>query len=248
MTIKNKVTVITGGNSGIGLGIASEFVNNGAFVVISGRNKETLQTAQEQLGDNTLAVQTDVANLADLDGLYEQTEERFGKIDVLVVNAGIAKFAPVNLADEAHFDAMFDINVKGAYFTVQKALPYLNDGASIILIASNAAGRGFAGASVYSATKAAVRSLARSFSADLLERGIRVNVISPGPIETPIFDRLGLPKEEASATKDAFASMVPLKRLGTPSEVAKTTAFLASSDSSFIVGQEILVDGGMNNL
>ena len=248
MKLQNKVTVITGGNSGIGLGIAEEFRNQGAKVAICGRDRRTLDEAQKQLGENVLVVQADVANLADIEALYKQTSERFGKIDSLVVNAGVAVFQPVDQVDEATFDKIVNINFKGAYFTIQKALPYLNDGASIVLISSIAQSKGIANTSVYSATKAALRSLARTLTADLLPRGIRVNVISPGPIETPIFGKLGLPPESVDQAKESFTQMVPMKRMGTSEEVAKAALFLASRDSSFIAGEEIQVDGGMANL
>ena len=248
MKLQNKVTVITGGNSGIGLGIAEEFRNQGASVVISGRNRKTLDEAQKQLGENVLVVQADVTHLAGIDRLFKQTSARFGKIDSLVVNAGIAIFQPVDQVDEATFDKIVNINFKGAYFTIQKALPYLNDGASIVLISSIGQSLGLANTSIYSATKAALRSLARTLTADLLPRGIRVNVVSPGPIETPIFGKLGLSPEAVAQAKEGFTQMVPMKRMGTSQEVAKAALFLASQDSSFIAGEEIQVDGGMANL
>ena len=248
MKLKDKVAVITGGNSGIGLGIAEEFKDNGARVVICGRDRKTLDSTQKHLGKDALVVQADVSNLADIDMLFKKTAERFGKIDTLVVNAGVAVFVPVDQVDEAMFDKIVNINFKGAYFTIQKALPYLNDGASVILISSIAQSKGIGTTSVYSATKAALRSLARTLSSDLLSRGIRVNVVSPGPIETPIFDKLGMPADQVAGAKEGFAGMVPLKRLGTSAEVAKAVLFFASQDSSFVIGEEIQVDGGMANL
>lgn len=248
MRLKNKVTVITGGNSGIGLAVAEEFKAEGAVVAISGRNAETLKEAGKKLGSDTLVVQGDVSNMADLDELFKSVASELGKIDVLVVNAGGGKFQPFEQVDETTFDGMVNSNFKGAYFTIQKALPHLNDGASIVLVASIAQSKGFATTSVYSATKAALRSLARTLSAELLPRKIRVNVISPGPVETPIFGRMGVPEEQIEEMKKGFTEMVPLKRMGTPKEVAKATLFLASSDSSFVVGEEIQVDGGMANL
>lgn len=248
MRLKNKVAVITGGNSGIGLGIAEEFKKQGASIVIFGRNRKTLDEAGKKLGPDVLVVQGDVVYMKEIDRLYKSTVDKFGKIDVLVVNAGGGRFQPFEQVDEATFNSMVDINFKGAFFTIQKALPHLNDGASIILVASVAQSKGFATTSVYSATKAALRSLARTLSAELLPRGIRVNCISPGPIETPIFHRIGLPEDQVPEMKEGFKQAVPLKRLGTVDEVAKSVLFLASSDSSFIVGEEIQVDGGMGNL
>ncbi len=195
-----------------------------------------------------LVVQADVANMADIDALYKKTVERFGKIDSLVVNAGVAKFMPIDQVDEATFDTIVNVNFKGAYFTIQKALPHLNDGASIVLVSSIAQSKGIGTTSVYSATKAALRSLARTLSADLLPRKIRVNVVSPGPIETPIFTKLGIPANKIDGAKEGFRGMVPLKRLGTSGEVAKAALFFASQDSSFVVGEEIQVDGGLVNL
>lgn len=248
MRLKNKVAVITGGNSGIGLAIAKEFKTQGASIAICGRSRKTLDEAQEQLGTEVLVVQADISKMADIETFYKSIEEKFGKIDILVVNAGGGKLQPLDQVDEATFDSMVDINFKGAFFTIQKGLPCLNDGASIVLIASIAQSMGVPAFSVYSATKAALRSLARTLSADLLARGIRVNVVSPGPIETPIFGRLGLPDDQIDGAKEQFKQMVPLKRFGTTNEVAKAALFLASSDSSFIVGEEIQVDGGMANL
>ncbi len=247
MKLKNKVVVITGGNSGIGLGIAEEFKTEGALGAILGRDPETLEAAGKKLGENFLAVQGDLTKIDDIEKLYKETSEKFGNVDVLVVNAGVVKTEPLEAVDEASFDNMSNINFKGAFFTVQKALPHLNNGASVILVASIAQSKGFAGMSVYSATKAALRSLARTFSAELVGRGIRVNCISPGPIDTPIFDK-SWPEEQVSEMKEGFKQMVPLKRMGLASEVAHAALFLASSDSSFILGEEIQVDGGMANL
>ena len=248
MKLEGKVAVITGGNSGIGLAIAQEFTQQGADVVIFGRNAQTLDEATQHLGNSTLAVQGDVTRLADLDRLYRETTERFGKIDILVANAGIAKPAPLELIDEAMFDLTSDVNFKGAFFTVQKAVPYLNDGASVILTTSAGNVKGLPNFSVYVATKAAVRSLARSFSAELLPRGIRVNALSPGPIETPIFGRMGLPPEAMDGIAAQMTEMIPIKRFGKPEEMAKAALFLASSDSSYVVGSELVADGGLSQL
>ncbi len=213
--------------------------------MITGRDPATLATAAREIGGDVLTVRADVSNLADIDRLFEETKTRFATIDVLFVNAGVAPVAPLEAVTETHFDEIFNINVKGLYFTVQKALPLLNEGASIVFNASVADQKGVAGMSVYSASKAAVRSLARTLAAELIGRGIRVNAISPGPIATPIFGRMGLSKEERDGMAQGFANIVPMKRLGTPEEVAAAVAFVASSEASFITGQEIAVDGGL---
>lgn len=245
---EGKVAVITGGNSGIGLATAKRFSDEGAKVAISGRSQKTLDEAVKYVGNGILAVKGDVAKLADLDRFYSAIAQQFGKIDVLFVNAGVAKFVPVQNADENHYDEIFDINVKGAYFTIQKALPYLNDGASIVLNTSVAGIKGTANASVYSATKAALRSFSRTLTTELVERGIRINSVAPGPIETPIFGRTGLSKEQVDEFANSILSSVPLKRFGKPEEVASAVAFLASSDASYITGVELHVDGGLGQV
>jgi len=245
---EGKVAVVTGGNSGIGLATAKRLHDEGARVAISGRSQKTLDEAVEILGKDVLAVKADVAKPADLDKLYGAVAEKFGKIDVLFVNAGVAKFAPLTAVDEAHFDEMFDINTRGAYFTIQKAVPHLNTGASIILNTSVADKKGIQNGTVYAATKAALRSFARSVAAELVELGIRVNTVAPGPIETPIFERTGLPKEAIEEFAKDVLSKVPMKRFGKPEEVAGAVAFLASSDASYITGVEINVDGGMGQI
>jgi len=245
---EGKVAVITGGNSGIGLATAKRFSDEGAKVAISGRSQKTLDEAVKYVCNGILAVKGDVAKLADLDRFYSAIAQKFGKIDVLFVNAGVAKFVPVQDADENHYDEIFDINVKGAYFTIQKALPYLNDGASIVLNTSVAGIKGTANASVYSATKAALRSFSRTLTTELVERGIRINSVAPGPIETPIFGRTGLSKEQVDEFANSILSSVPLKRFGKPEEVASAVAFLASSDASYITGVELHVDGGMGQI
>jgi NAD(P)-dependent dehydrogenase (short-subunit alcohol dehydrogenase family) len=243
-----KVAVITGGNSGIGLATAKRFSDEGAKVAISGRSQKTLDEAVKYVGNGILAVKSDVAKLADLDHFYSTVAQKFGKIDVLFVNAGVAKFVPVQNVDEAHYDEIFNINVKGAYFTIQKALPHLNDGASIVLNTSVAGIKGTANASVYSATKAALRSFSRTLTTELVQRGIRINSVAPGPIETPIFGRVGLSKEQVDEFAQNILSSVPLKRFGQPEEVASAVAFLASSDASYITGVELHVDGGMGQI
>lgn len=244
-TNKNSgVAVITGGNSGIGLAVARRLASEGNGVVLFGRDEATLAAATRAIGDRASAVRGDVRNLADLDRLYDEVRSRHGSIDTLVVNAGVVTFAPAEATDEDTFDRLTDINFKGAFFTVQKALPLLADGASIVLVSSVVHGKGLAGASVYAATKAAVRSLARTFANELASRGIRVNVVSPGPIETPIFDRAGIPAEEVEGTKASFAGQVPLGRMGRPDEIASVTAFLSGPEAAYVTGAEFAVDGG----
>ncbi len=250
MKLQNKVAVITGGNSGIGLATAREFTANGAKVVIFGRNRQTLDEAAASLGSEVLAVQGDVRHLADLDRLFEGAATRFGKIDVLVANAGIAKFAPVEILSEELFDELSDILFKGVFFTVQKALPHLRDGASVILVgAADADKQGRMLTSVYTAAKSAVRALARSLSVELLPRRIRVNVVSPGMTDTPIITREGGPPgatpEQIAAT---ITKMIPMRRRGTSEEMAKAMLFMASDDSSYCVGSELMADGGLTQL
>ena len=246
--LEGKVAVVTGGNSGIGLATAKRFQQEGAKVVISGRSKKTLDEAVRTIGNGVLSIQADVANLADLDKLYKEVSDKFGKIDVLFVNAGVAKFAPLAETSESTYDEQFDINIKGAFFTIQKAVPLLNDGASIILNTSVADSQGNVGTSAYSATKAALRSLARTAAAELVGREIRVNAVAPGPIVTPIFGRTGLPQEAVDQFAKEIIEKVPMKRFGQPEEVAATVAFLASQDASYITGVEINVDGGMRQI
>jgi NAD(P)-dependent dehydrogenase (short-subunit alcohol dehydrogenase family) len=246
--LEGKVAVVTGGNSGIGLASAKRLQEEGAKVVIAGRSQKTLDEATKSIGNGVLAIQADVSKLEDIDKIYAAVEKKLGKIDVLFVNAGVAKFAPFAQTTESTYNENFDTNVKGAYFTIQKALPHLNDGASIILNTSVAGIKGTEGASAYSATKAALRSIARTAAAELVGRGIRVNAVAPGPIETPIFGRTGLPKEAIDQFAKSISSQVPMKRFGQPEEVAGTVAFLASSDSSYITGEEIHVDGGLGQI
>jgi NAD(P)-dependent dehydrogenase (short-subunit alcohol dehydrogenase family) len=246
--LTGKVAVVTGGNSGIGLATAKRFREEGAKVVISGRDQKTLDEAVKTIGGDVVAVRSDVSKLTELDKLYKTVAEKFGKIDVLFANAGIAKFAPVTDSSEALFDETFDVNVKGVYFAIQKALPLLNDGASIIINSSVVNETGAAGASVYAATKAAVRSFARTLTTELVDRNIRVNVVSPGPITTPIFGRTGLPKEAVDEFAREIVNKVPMKRFGKPEEVADAVLFLATPESSYITGVDINVDGGMGQV
>jgi NAD(P)-dependent dehydrogenase (short-subunit alcohol dehydrogenase family) len=246
--LDGKVAVVTGGNSGIGLATAKRLREEGARIAITGRNKKTLDDAVKAIGDGVVAVQADVSKLSDLDKLYAVIAERLGEIDILFVNAGVAKFVPLAETSENTYDEQFDINIKGAYFTIQKALPLLNDGASIILNTSVVDSTGMVGASAYAATKAALRSLARTAAAELVSRGIRVNTVAPGPIETPIIERAGLSKEAIDQFASNIIAQVPMKRFGQPEEVAGTVAFLASQDASYITGVEINVDGGLGQI
>jgi len=245
--LKNKVAVITGGNSGIGFGIAEAFKSEGAAGTIVGRNHITLELAAAQLGNNFIAINADVTNLADLERVFKDTAEKFGKIDILVANAGTGTTGTVADVSEADYNKTMDLNLKSVYFTFQKALPYMNDGGSVILIGSNAAHRAYPSFGLYGAAKAAVIFLAKSFSNDLLARKIRANVISPGTTDTPAFDKF-IPAEQIDAVKAQFANVMPIGRIGQPSDIGKTAVFLASEESSFLLGTEILVDGGMTYL
>ncbi len=242
--LDGKIALITGGNSGIGLATAKRFVQEGAYVFVTGRTQSKLDEAVKQIGSNVTGVQGDVANLGDLDRLYEQIKKTKGKLDIVFANAGIAKYAPLGSIDEAHFDSIFGGNVKGMLFTVQKALPLLPDGASIILNASIVGSKGLPANSVYSATKAAVRSFARTWTTDLKARRIRVNAISPGPIDTEGLRELFGSSKTGQDRLNSIGSTVPLGRLGNPDEIAKAAVFLASDDSSFVTGIELFVDGG----
>jgi NAD(P)-dependent dehydrogenase (short-subunit alcohol dehydrogenase family) len=242
--LEGKVAVVTGGNSGIGLATAKRFVEEGAYVFITGRRPAELDAAVKQIGKNVTGVQGDVARLADLDKLYEAVKAKTGRIDVLFANAGVAELAPLGEITEEQYDRTFNINVKGLLFTVQKALPLIPSGGSIILNASIAASKGNAATSVYSATKAAVRSFARTWTVDLKDRKIRVNVVSPGPIHTPAYDRLAQSGPAGKQMLDSIVERVPMGRFGEPDEIAKAAVFLASDDSSFVTGVELFVDGG----
>jgi len=243
--LQNKIAVITGGSTGIGLATAERFIEEGAQVVITGRNQKALDAAVNELGDRATGIHGDVANLEDLDRLFAHIQKQFGRVDVLFANAGIAPFVPFEAVTEEHFDHLFSINVRGLFFTVQKALPLLSEGASVILNASVVAQSGLANTSVYSATKAAVRSLGRTLAAELSPRGIRVNVVSPGLIETPLVGKLGLSKDELEAFGGKIVQQTPLGRIGKPKEIAATAAFLASDDASYFTGADLVADGGM---
>jgi NAD(P)-dependent dehydrogenase (short-subunit alcohol dehydrogenase family) len=242
--LEGKVALVTGGSTGIGLATAKQFVAEGAYVYITGRRQPELDAAVKTIGSNVKAIKADASVLADLDALYAQIKQEKGRVDVIFANAGGGEFAPLGSITEEHFDKTFNTNVKGLLFTVQKALPLLPDGASIILNASIVSIKGMPAFSVYSATKAAVRSFARSWTTDLKERKIRVNVISPGPIATPGVDGLAKTEEEREGLYAQLSSMVPLGRVGQPEEIAKAAVFLASDDSSYVAGIELFVDGG----
>lgn len=244
--LDGKVAVITGGSSGIGFATARLFRDEGASVVITGRNQERLDSAAKELG--VIGISSDSSVLGDIDRLYREVKEEFGNIDVLFLNAGVAPFVPLDRVSEEHFDSVMDINVKGVFFGVQKVLPFLNDGASIVINSSVVNQAGMAGASVYAASKAAVRSLARTMSAELVGKGIRVNVVSPGPIDTPIFSKVGIPEEQMKEMAEGITMSIPMKRFGRPEEVASVALFLACEDSSYMLGAELAVDGGMSQL
>jgi len=243
--LEGKVAVVTGGNSGIGLATARRFAAEGAHVFITGRRQNELDAAVKQIGRQATGVQGDVANLTDLDRLYAAVKQQQGRIDILFANAGGGALAPLGAITEEHFDKTFGVNVKGLLFTVQKALPLFRDGGSIILNASITASKGMEAFSVYSATKAAVRSFARCWTVDLKNRRIRVNAISPGPIDTPGYKNLGLTEEQMEEFTKNVVTTVPMGRMGDPDEIAKAALFLASDDSSYVTGIELFVDGGM---
>jgi NAD(P)-dependent dehydrogenase (short-subunit alcohol dehydrogenase family) len=246
--LEGKVAVVTGGNSGIGLASAQRLHEEGARVVISGRDPKTLDAAASAIGSGTLALKSDVSKLEDIDRLFSVVASKVGKIDVLFANAGVGKFAPYTASSEALYDELFAINVKGVYFTLQKAIPHLKDGASVILNTSIVSTKGQPNMSIYAATKAAVRSFARTAATELVERNIRVNAVAPGPIATPIFGRSGLTEEQIEGFKAGIKERVPLRRIGRPEEIAGAVAFLASDDASYITGIELNVDGGMASL
>jgi NAD(P)-dependent dehydrogenase (short-subunit alcohol dehydrogenase family) len=243
-----KIVVITGGNSGIGLAAARQFKAEGATVIVTGRDATTLEAAARSLGKQGLAVKTDVTKTADLDSLFATVREQYGKIDVLFVNAGSAKIASVADTTEELFDEITDTNFRGAYFTAQKGLSLLNEGGAVIFTTSYFDECGMAGTSVVSATKAAVRSLTRTLASELLSRNIRVNAVSPGVTTTPIFGKLGVPKEVVEEIGTSLQERIPFKRFGAPEEIAAVVAFLASPDASYITGIELAVDGGLTQL
>lgn len=244
-----KTILITGGNSGIGIATAKRIVHENGRVIITGRDQQTLQKAQQELGANAEAIVSDASRLSDITELMAKIKKKYITIDGIFANAGIAKFSPIEQVTEKDFDQLFEVNVKGVFFTLQKAMPLLAKGSSVVLNASVAGSLGGANSSVYGATKAAVRSMARTFSSAYLSHEIRFNAISPGPIETPIWTRPGgMPAEAIQATKQALTDTNPLKRYGSADEVAAAVAFLLSSESSYILGVELFVDGGVTQL
>ncbi|WP_440880779.1 SDR family oxidoreductase [Tenacibaculum sp. C7A-26P2] len=246
--LEGKVAVITGGTSGIGLATAQEFINNGAKVVLFSRGQKALNSALKELGDNSHAVKGDVTNHSDLERLFSETKSKFGGVDCLFINVGKGKLAPVADTNEALFDDMMNVNFKGSYFTLQKGIKSLNKNASVIITTSYLNETGFSGSSLLSASKAALRSLVRVSSAELASQGIRVNAVSPGPIGTPFWEKIGLPEDVLAGATEAITAQTALKRFGTPEEVAKAVLFLASYDSSYIIGEEIAVHGGINSI
>jgi NAD(P)-dependent dehydrogenase (short-subunit alcohol dehydrogenase family) len=242
--LEGKISLVTGGNSGIGLATAKQFVNEGAYVFVTGRREDELAAAVKQIGRNAIGVQGDVSDLGDLDRLFAQIKREKGRLDVVFANAGVARYAPLGSITEELYDSIFDINVKGLLFTVQKALALMPDGAAIILCASIVASKGLSANSVYSATKAAVRSFARTWTTDLKARRIRVNAVSPGSIDTPGLSNLLASSEVGEQRKKLMSDAVPLGRFGAPEEIAKAVVFLASDDASYITGTELFVDGG----
>jgi NAD(P)-dependent dehydrogenase (short-subunit alcohol dehydrogenase family) len=246
--LDGKIALITGGTTGIGYATAQLFQKEGAQVIITGHNPKTVEDAQKALGPSALVVASDASNLASTDALMKMVAEKFGRLDVLFANAGIAQFAPAEQVDESFFDRHFDLNVKGLFFTVKKSLGLLSSGGAVLLNASVASRKGFPGASIYSATKAAVRSFGRTLAAELAPRRIRVITISPGPIATALLSKLEMPKEAADAIAAGWAEGVALKRMGQPEEIARLALFLASDEASFITGTEVFADGGLAEL
>ncbi len=246
--LENKLAVITGGNSGIGLATAKDFIAEGATVVIAGRSQATLDQAVAELGPRGSAVRADVTNSADLDNLFATVKERYGQIDILFVNAGGTSVNPLEAMSEAQFDHIMGVNFKGAYFTVQKALPLMNEGGSIVLNTSVANSMGMPTLSAYAAAKAALQTMIRTISAEVVDRGIRVNAVSPGPIATPFMERTGMSSEQVEGFAGAVLGQVPMKRFGQPEEIAKAVTFLASGDASYVLGVELVVDGGISTL
>ena len=245
MKLQNKIAVITGGNSGIGLATAHEFKAQGARLIIIGRKPDAVAAAAKEVGGDTLGLVADVSKVAELDAAFRTIREKFGRVDVLFANAGIAKFLPFGEVTEEFFLEHTAINVKGAFFTAQKALPLLSEGASVIFTSSTVSHFGMPGSSVYSMTKAVLINLAKTLAVELAPKKIRVNVVSPGPISTPIFGKMGLPEAAVHELGGAILAQVPLARFGGASEIAKAVVYLASSDAAYVTGTELLVDGGM---
>jgi NAD(P)-dependent dehydrogenase (short-subunit alcohol dehydrogenase family) len=243
-TLKNKIAVVTGGNSGIGYATAKELAAQGAQVIITGRQPQAVEKAANELG--VIGLVSDQSDLASIEALVSQVQSRFGGLDVLFINAGVAAFAPIEQATEAHFDDIMDINFKGAYFTLSKFIPLLRPGAAVTFLTSVNATSGMPNTSAYAASKAALHSLVKVASSELAGRGIRVNAVSPGPINTPLFGKTGLDEPSLQGFAAAMSQRIPLKRFGTSQEVAKLVSFLSSEDAGFINGSEYLIDGGIN--
>lgn len=248
MKLQGKIALITGGTTGIGFATAQLFQQEGATVIVTGKNPANLEAAQKGLGPNAVVISADAASIADAEKVADEIQKRFGKLDIAFLNAGIAEFAPVADSAEAFYDKMFNVNVKGLFFQFQKLLPLLGKGASVILNSSIVNTKGMAGTSVYSATKAAVRSFGRTFAGELVGAGVRVNVVSPGPIATPIYGKLGMPAEAAKGFEEQMAAANPMKRFGQPDEIAKAVLYFASDDSSYVTGSDLYVDGGLTQL
>ena len=251
MRFANKVAAITGGNSGIGLATAKHFKREGARVAIFGRNKQKLDEAAAEIGEGVLAFKGDIANLNDLESFFTaiKDEPGFGRVDHLVVNAGVCQIASIDEIDESHYDFQMDVNLKGSFFTIKKSLPLFPEhGGTIVIVSSIVIHRGWAGYSIYTATKAALRSFARTLSTDLLPKKIRINTVSPGGVDTPIITTMGIPPEEMEKSRQDFIQTVPLKRYGTPEDMSNAITFLSSQESSYIIGEEIIVDGGVVTL
>jgi NAD(P)-dependent dehydrogenase (short-subunit alcohol dehydrogenase family) len=246
--LDGKIALITGGSTGIGLATAKLFQQEGAQVILTGRNAEAIDAAQKELGPSAIAIVSDTSRLQEINSLMDVIRQKFGRIDILFANAGIAKFQPFGEIQEATFDEHFDINVKGLFFTVQAALPLIPSGGSVLLTASVGSKKGFAGSSVYAATKAAVRSFGRTLATELAPRGIRVNTLSPGPVVTPIFAKMGLPEAAIAEMQKGMSASIALKRMGTAEEIARAALFLSSDDASLIVGAELFADGGLAEL
>jgi len=244
--LKNKVAVVTGGNSGIGFATAKEFIEQGASVVITGRNQSAIDEAVKQLGENTTGILSNASSVKDTENLVEKVKAKFGNVDILFVNAGVFYPTPIGQITEDGFDEQMSINFKGAIFTIEKFLPVLKDGASIINLSSVNAYTGMPNTAVYAASKAALNSYTRTAATELAFRGIRVNAVNPGPVSTPIFSKSGLPEEMLTGFATALQNRIPLKRFGTPEDIAKLVSFLASDDASFITGAEYNIDGGIN--
>lgn len=244
---QGKVALVTGGNSGIGLGVAKAYAREGAKVVITGRDEKTLQSAAQEIGPDTLAIRSDAGKLADVENVVARIREKHGRIDAMFINAGVGKFVPLEQITESFYDDTFDVNVKGVLFLVQKALPLLRSGSAIAINASINGHKAMPGTLVYAASKAAVLSLVKNLSIELVERGIRVNSISPGPIRSALLSR-NLSEKELQETNDYIVSKVPMKRFGTPEEIAAAVLYLTSPDSGFVIGADLIIDGGMLTL